>query len=1132
MRRFYLKVGLGLVAVTLLTAYDTAVISRIPWQSIYQAEQADSIPEHTNIADDTFDYLDPSGQLRVRFGRGGTATLDVVDLNASHFRHDLLYGVDPFGDDEETEAEERTIPSPGLFAGLPDYSYAIYDWLNKNQTCPAFPDEAYTARCHEFMGWLGAMNSVHFGSQAEDMYAHLHTNALRLAEDARDMREAMSPAERIEYAEEIEEAELLALAYEGYAQHFIQDRWAMGHMWERWAAPDPTQQEAILPAHLAIGALAGLVHGAEAVVQNMPALEYLLMRADPMSSPLPGPNGVAVPMEYRHVRADGTMSDPIPAVGDERYADMISGQFSLNRYDPAEYNQTLNVPQQIESMRFCTGAGWAEVIRTLGPGDEGGYSSFSVPLGADAPTVAVLEHEDCWNNWATNESMALGFLGPNPGRAVAVLAAIDLNVQRFPDVPNEANNPFVSDRTEVVAYATRIWLRGRDDPHGTEVSRGTMESYAGNLASWVGAGDMFNPNSLWGFQSGNAYELPNYVVPVGLESIYTSQQPDALPDYSYRGRDIQTLYGVFSGVFADHWCEHTDVLSEWRVDPNVMNREMCEVLGQRIYNGTHPSYEGSQSRERRNEHGSVRSMCSIREVSQLESDEQDDRDNPYWLDQGYVPVAEDRQELDGVNTSLDPVVNWCARTPVIALDESEDLNRDNIAVEVDPEDVSLRLSGWDLGLSPGEARLTDPETGQILELDQIVSWTDAEIHFDISDLELVDGRDYTIELRTAATAYHDNGLAMVGLAKVRVTDFEDPEPTYRDLAGLGPCRTSRRSFTLVELTAYLDGERRPEGFTRFAEDYARDTAILTDYLTEEVACMRQLRETGLPILRAHAGGFASGYILEEGVYRSQTFMTHSLHAAPLTGIHDGQETTNNFYDVHIDDVDGLIWYLERANRVVQAWDRAMNGETTYTRRVDVSPFDLMQVATSVEETLRRGFIETEQPDGSSNMPPGMGDFMAQVTGGLTDMSMSVDLYDIDEVGQQATEGILAGLEHWTQVEDTTRGAIVELEVSNLRLLRQFQAGFQAALADGAGDYCAETGRDPCDIYVNLDEFDFEHHNRLLDWMRDMHSSLVFRDSTVMTVGLTANYVDEAGNPRFFKAWPGEFESEAARLGPN
>ena len=127
---------------------------------------------------------------------------------------------------------------------------------------------------------------------------------------------------------------------------------------------------------------------------------------------------------------------------------------------------------------------------------------------------------------------------------------------------------------------------------------------------------------------------------------------------------------------------------------------------------------------------------------------------------------------------------------------------------------------------------------------------------------------------------------------------------------------------------------------------------------------------------------------------------------------------------------------------------------------------------------------------------------------------------------------MAGLEHWAQVEDTTRGAIVELDVSNLRLLRQFQAGFQAALADGAGDYCAESGRDPCDIYVNLNEFDFEHHNRLLDWMRDMHSNLVFRDSTVMTVGLTANYVDEAGNPRFFKAWPGEFESEAARLGPN
>ena len=144
-----------------------------PWRSLYQFTPPEPIKnlvrpremtdEHTRLSDMALAKIGVADL----FARGGRAKLSVIDLNASLFRRALLDGLPTVGDDDATPLEERLIPPPAHFSGVPDYSFTIYDWLNKNQLCPPGP---MGNRCHEYMfGWLGNLNATHFGSQT---YTH------------------------------------------------------------------------------------------------------------------------------------------------------------------------------------------------------------------------------------------------------------------------------------------------------------------------------------------------------------------------------------------------------------------------------------------------------------------------------------------------------------------------------------------------------------------------------------------------------------------------------------------------------------------------------------------------------------------------------------------------------------------------------------------------------------------------------------------------------------------------------------------------------------------------------------------------------------------------------------------------
>ncbi|MFQ5693126.1 MAG: hypothetical protein ACE5IM_08800, partial [Nitrospinota bacterium] len=387
--------------------------------------------------------------------------IEVIDLNASLFRRHPLSGGTFARSPTASPLEERLLPQPAHYAGLPDFSYTMYDWINKNADCPPGlpPSEEKGERgCHSFEGWMGALNSSHFGTQSTLWFKHLHEIAIKLAKRARVMREKLERQgkETLEaYRDFVVEAEHEALAFEGYAQHFLQDRWSIGHMWERWNAADYGQ----LPTrnfldNFEVAAASGLLHGSESVT-GVP---------DPMSSPylglapygklaekwshtgkkwslvskLYGDSAYIVPT-WRHgkrgpmdktlaevlLRGESIMDEtPHPGVGDHRLADMLDGRFGKEYGFP---NYPLDAGIQRKHMLRCMTAGWTDVIKGLGRSKaSGGYGISDARL---PPYSRGMKKDGnlligCFDDWATNGAMALGWSDPVTTFGTAVRLAI------------------------------------------------------------------------------------------------------------------------------------------------------------------------------------------------------------------------------------------------------------------------------------------------------------------------------------------------------------------------------------------------------------------------------------------------------------------------------------------------------------------------------------------------------------------------------------------------------------------------------------------------------------------------------------------------------------------------------------
>lgn len=662
----------------------------------------------------------------------GACGMQIVDLNASLFRRGPPN--DTHGDRATTALEERHLPPPAHFAGLPDFGWAIYDWINKSRLCPARDEDAlYLLDCHAFVGWMGLYNANHFGTQARHMYTRYHTIAMRLAGRAKALRELLEggpdPIEADAYTLYVREAELEALTYEGFAQHFLQDRWSSGHMWERWnGADEHTTLGLALDAEVA--AASGLLHGSQGITKV----------PEPMCSPVPDPiGGRAVPVTWRHV---STQADPIPGVGDYRLEDMHDGTFGPF----FGFSLPLNVTTQRAEMVACSKAGWVAVVRAFGANARGGFGAHGFELDP-ALSDDVLAGR-CWDMWATNASVRTGW-------ASDPLVVTASNLGRMALGLGGTFGDAVVDRTSWIETTWTVRTRALADPDGTDLARGGVDL------------GFARPGNRYAFDASGRPRLPAYAEPEDLLTL-------PLQDPAGRGRELQAIVGFFNRAHTDWWCDDIERhLSGLRASDDV-GIEACTLLAERVVKGTDPSYKGRRTLDRTFGGRSIEPICARFGVTT----EGVDDDLPYRVHPGYVPAWR------GVGGAAEA---WCRDVPIVdghadittestcAAAPSETSDPDVVAIAASSvREVPLRGRGF--GPRAGEVLASPDETGPFETAVRVARWGDDEIVLDLSRSALAPG-DWYLQIVPA----DDPERASVGLFILRVLPGPPAAPFVTEL---------------------------------------------------------------------------------------------------------------------------------------------------------------------------------------------------------------------------------------------------------------------------------------------------------------------------------------------------------------
>lgn len=322
------------------------------------------------------------------------------------------------------------------FTQLPDFAYSLWDWAMGMETCP-LSDFIDAIDCHTFETHLGPMNSSHFPPQAREFYRHYHDLAKARAKDCNAMGLRLG-ASASRFDEFLRECEQEALVLEAVGQHFLQDSWSMGHMWERWGSPEPSDILADLNSARVVGAMSGLLHGARGAMQGLiPGADV----ADPMCAP-DGDVGWLRP---------GIPSPPIPAVGDD-YWSLVEADY----------------PEQIAQIRSCTTAGMRDVMSLISNPVLGGHAS--------APTVDPLS-PSCFGQRASNLSMLVGSSLDFVRDDTTVRIAFDaVGPSVVPTLVEQSQDPATeaAQRLDMIRVASRIRTFATVAPQGVELASGAL----------------------------------------------------------------------------------------------------------------------------------------------------------------------------------------------------------------------------------------------------------------------------------------------------------------------------------------------------------------------------------------------------------------------------------------------------------------------------------------------------------------------------------------------------------------------------------------------------------------------------------------------------------------------------------
>ncbi len=670
----------ALLAAVPAHAWDTYVNHAHNWRSIYEnkyggtGSHTDGTArgnEHAEITDETLFTIDPS--LQQLFGAHALSTCAapnqcahaprVVDLNASIMRPDL-FGIAP-NPLMQSKLEERQLPALSMWAGLPDFNYTVYDWINKSERCAALPLDADRYElCHVYRAWLGAgLNSTHMGDLAVEVYGRHHGIAVKQAQRAAELRALLRaggrsgqlpPGDRW-YADYVREAELLSLSYEVVGQHFLHDRWSIGHMISRWGGGSLSDHQGDVsngrPVRLGdvsrFGTLTGIVHGSLAVFGTpdplcAPLVDYGLVGDDSVKT-----------MTWRYSQPNRWFSEPDRSVqrgvGDYYYADVFDDRFNATVLNPTKSitpvspAASLKVGTQHKIMNTCAGEGLRQVIASF-DAQGGKFGELGLPLPAPDPNKTMpgatangtdpSKQNECTDGWATNDSYytaARTIAGPSwlLGDGWINTFVMAGTAESEPEIPESIRREFhitgnrsytppiwpVIQPIVVVMFRSHANMR-RDERRaaktGQTIVRYGVESARDGL-SFVDDGLHFRGNG--------AYAVPEYYEPEDLDTLpwFSEQREDGkIPS---GGRDRAAIDGFFNKARTESWCKTlygTERLDKEKAVTLRLLREQalelertgktelaaryraaCGYLANRVYKGVDPQYPMNGSRYER-----------------------------------------------------------------------------------------------------------------------------------------------------------------------------------------------------------------------------------------------------------------------------------------------------------------------------------------------------------------------------------------------------------------------------------------------------------------------------------------------------------------------------------------------------